>query len=303
MRQLLVDTKFDFMGRRRYAAIVSGVAILISIVSLVAHGGPRLGIDFSGGTLVQILFDKDVQLDDIRGALSDAGIDNAEIQRISSEHGANREILIRMQQEPNVDPFTTVKAAISAKMPDLTMELRRQETVGPKIGKELRGKAIWAILFSLLGILIYVSWRYEFKFAVGAVLALFHDVIIVLGLFSVMNKEISLTIIAALLTIGGYSVNDTIVVFDRIREQMRTYRREKLYVVFNMSINQTLSRTIITALTTLFAVLALFLLGGEVLHDFAFAILAGIVVGTYSSIFVASAAVLEIAAFSTKRAR
>jgi preprotein translocase SecF subunit len=303
MRQLLVGTKFDFMGRRRYAAIVSGVAILISIVSLVAHGGPRLGIDFSGGTLVQILFDKDVQLDDIRGALSDAGIDNAEIQRISSEHGANREILIRMQQEPNVDPFTTVKAAISAKMPDLTMELRRQETVGPKIGKELRGKAIWAILFSLLGILIYVSWRYEFKFAVGAVLALFHDVIIVLGLFSVMNKEISLTIIAALLTIGGYSVNDTIVVFDRIREQMRTYRREKLYVVFNMSINQTLSRTIITALTTLFAVLALFLLGGEVLHDFAFAILAGIVVGTYSSIFVASAAVLEIAAFSTKRAR
>jgi preprotein translocase SecF subunit len=303
MRQLLVDTKFDFMGKRRYAAIVSGVAILISIVSLVAHGGPRLGIDFSGGTLVQILFDKDVQLDEIRGALSDAGIDNAEIQRISSEHGAQREILIRMQQEPNVDPFTTVKAAINAKMPDLKMELRRQETVGPKIGKELRGKAIWAVLFSLIGILIYVSWRYEFKFALGAVLALFHDVIIVLGLFSVLNKEISLTIIAALLTIGGYSVNDTIVVFDRIREQMRTYRREKLYVVFNMSINQTLSRTIITALTTLFAVLALFLLGGEVLHDFAFGILAGIIVGTYSSIFVASAAVLEIAAFSTKRPR
>ncbi len=303
MRQLLVDTKFDFMGKRKYAALLSGAAILISIASLTAHGGPRLGIDFSGGTLVQILFDRDVQLNEIRTALSDGGIENAEIQRISSEHGPNREILIRIQHEPSTDPFTAVKAAISEKMPDLGMELRRQETVGPKIGKELRGKAIWAVLFSLLGILIYVSWRYEFKFAVGAVLALFHDVIIVLGLFSLLNKELSLTIIAAFLTIGGYSVNDTIVVFDRIREQMRTYRREKLFVVFNMSINQTLSRTIITALTTLFAVLALFVLGGEVLHDFAFALLAGIIVGTYSSIFVASAAVLEIAAFSGKRAR
>ena len=151
--------------------------------------------------------------------------------------------------------------------------------------------------------MLYVSWRYEFKFAVGAVLALFHDILIVMGIFSLLNMEISLTVVAALLTIGGYSINDTIVVFDRIREQMRTYRREKLVVVFNMSINQILSRTVITSVTSLFAVTSLYVLGGEVLHDFAFAILFGIVIGTYSSVFVASSSVLEFSAFTTKRAR
>lgn len=303
MEGFLVGTKFDFMGRRKITALVSASAILLSIVSLIAHGGPRLGIDFQGGTLVQILFDRDVRLDEIRDALSSAGIESAEIQNIASEHGTHREVLIRMQHDPSKDPFGAVKAAILEKMPDLQMDLRRQETVGPKIGKELRGKAVWAILWALVGIMIYVSWRYEFKFAVGAVLALFHDIVIVLGIFSILNMEISLTIIAAFLTIGGYSINDTIVVFDRIREQMRTYRREKLPVVFNMSINQVLSRTVITSLTSLFAVLSLYILGGEVLHDFAFALLAGIVVGTYSSVFVASASVLEFAAFTSKRAR
>jgi len=303
MRQVLVGTKFDFMGKRKVGGAISAALILLSVISLIAHGGPRLGIDFKGGTLVQVLFDRDVQLDQIRSALSDAGIEGAEIQNITSEHGAHREVLIRMKHDPEKDPFGTVKAAVLAKMPDIGMDLRRQETVGPKIGKELRGKAVWAILWALVGIMLYVSWRYEFKFAVGAVLALFHDILIVLGVFSLLNKEISLIIVAAFLTIGGYSINDTIVVFDRIREQMRAYRREKLYVVFNMSINQVLSRTVITSLTTLFAVLSLFVLGGEVLHDFAFAILIGIVVGTYSSVFVASAGVLELAAFGSKRAR
>jgi preprotein translocase subunit SecF len=303
MRQLLIGTKFDFMGKRKITAIISAAAILISIVSLLAHGGPRLGIDFQGGTLVQILFDKDVRLDEIRGALSDAGIESAEIQNIASEYGANREILIRMQHDPTTDPFTTVKAAILERIPDLELDLRRQETVGPKIGKELRSKAVWAILWALIGIMIYVSWRYEFKFAVGAVLALFHDILIAMGVFSILNMEISLVVVAAFLTIGGYSINDTIVVFDRIREQMRTYRKEKLPVVFNMSINQVLSRTIITSITSLIAVLSLYILGGEVLHDFAFALLVGVIVGTYSSVFVASASVLEFAAFTFKRAR
>ncbi len=303
MRQLLVDTRFDFMGKRKHAAVVSAVLVLVSIVSLIAHGGPRLGIDFEGGTLVQVRFFEDIRLDEIRSALSQAGLETAGIQRIAGETGTHSEILIRMRHDPARDPFGTVKSAIQEKMPDLEMELRRQETVGPKIGEELKGKAIWAILWALIGIMLYVSWRYEFKFAVGAVLALFHDILLVLGLFSVLNMEISLTIIAAFLTIGGYSINDTIVVFDRIREQMRTYRRERLPVVFNMSINQVLSRTVITSFTTLFAVLSLYILGGEVIHDFAFAILAGIVVGTYSSIFVASASVVEFAAFSSKRAR
>jgi preprotein translocase SecF subunit len=303
MPQLLVGAKFDFMGRRKLAFMASGILILLSIISLLSHGGPRLGIDFEGGTFVQVLFDRDVRIDEIRGALSDAGIESAEIQTIASEYGENREILIRMKHDPGRDPFGTVKAAILEKTPDLGMDLRRQETVGPKIGKELKGKAVWAVLWALVGIMLYVSWRYEFKFAIGAVLALFHDILVVMGIFSLLNMEISLTIVAAFLTIGGYSINDTIVVFDRIREQMRTYRREKLYVVFNMSINQILSRTVITSLTSLFAVASLYVLGGEVLHDFAFAILIGIVVGTYSSIFVASASVLEFAAFTTKRAR
>jgi len=299
----LVGTKFDFMGKRKIAGAVSGAMILISLVSLVAHGGPRLGIDFKGGTLVQILFDRDVQLDQLRRALEEGGIENPEIQSIVSEYGEHREVLIRMKHDPTKDPFGTIKAAVLAKMPDVGIELRRQETVGPKIGKELRGKAVWAVLWALVGIMLYVSWRYEFTFAVGAVVALFHDIFIVLGLFSLLNKEISLVIVAAFLTIGGYSINDTIVVFDRIREQMRAYRREKLEVVMNMSINQVLSRTVITSLTTLFAVLSLFVLGGEVLHDFAFALLAGIVVGTYSSIFVASAGALELSAFSSKGRR
>jgi preprotein translocase SecF subunit len=303
MPQLLVGAKFDFMGRRKFAFMTSGVLILISIVSLLLHGGPRLGIDFEGGTFVQVLFDRDVRPDDLRSALSDAGIEGSEIQTIASEYGENREVLIRMKHDPSRDPFGTVKAAILEKVPDVGMELRRQETVGPKIGKELRGKAVWAVLWALVGIMLYVSWRYEFKFAVGAVLALFHDILLVMGLFSVLNMEISLTVVAAFLTIGGYSINDTIVVFDRIREQMRTYRREKLFVVFNMSINQILSRTVITSVTSLFAVGSLYVLGGEVLHDFAFAILIGIVVGTYSSVFVASSSVLEFAAFTTKRAR
>lgn len=303
MRQFLVGTRFDFMGKRKITGIVSSVAILISIVSILAHGGPRLGIDFQGGTLVQILFDRDVRLDEVRDALSAAGIESAEIQNIAGEYGTNREILIRMQHDPSKDPFGSVKAAVLERMPDLEMDLRRQETVGPKIGKELRGKAVWAVLWALVGIMLYVSWRYEFRFAVGAVLALFHDIVIVLGVFSILNKEISLVIIASFLTIGGYSINDTIVVFDRIREQMRTYRREKLPVVFNMSVNQVLSRTVITSLTSLFVVLSLFVLGGEVLHDFAFAILIGIIVGTYSSVFVASASVLEFAAFTSKRPR
>jgi len=303
MPQLLVGAKFDFMGRRKYAFMASGLLLLISVISLLAHGGPRLGIDFKGGTFVQVLFDRSVRIDEVRAALSDAGVESAEIQTVASQYGENREILIRMQHDPARDPFGTVKAAIQEKIPDLGIDLRRQETVGPKIGKELRGKAVWAVLWALVGIMLYVSWRYEFKFAVGAVLALFHDIVVVLGLFSLLNVEISLTIIAAFLTIGGYSINDTIVVFDRIREQMRTYRREKLFVVFNMSINQILSRTVITSLTSLFAVASLYVLGGEVLHDFAFAILIGIVVGTYSSVFVASASVLEFAAFTTKRAR
>jgi len=303
MPQLLVGAKFEFMGKRKYAFMLSGVLLLISIVSLLLHGGPRLGIDFEGGTFVQVLFDRRVAIDEVRGALSDAGVESAEIQTIASEYGENREILIRMKHHPSRDPFGTVKEAVLERIPDLEIELRRQETVGPKIGEELRGKAVWAVLWALVGIMIYVSWRYEFKFAVGAVLALFHDIVVVMGLFSLLNMEISLTIVAAFLTIGGYSINDTIVVFDRIREQMRTYRREKLPVVFNMSINQILSRTVITSLTSLFAVGSLYVLGGEVLHDFAFAILVGIVVGTYSSVFVASASVLEFAAFTTKRAR
>jgi len=290
MWQLLSGTNYNFMKSRRLAYVISGVLIVGSLVSLVLHGGPRLSIDFAGGVLLQVKFDRVVSAETIRSAVERAGLEGSEIQAV----GDGGEVLIRAKRTGDTkELFLSVEKALQKEIPGLQVDLRRLETVGPKIGKELRGKAVWAVLWSLIGILIYVSWRYEFRFAVGAVVALFHDTFITLGVFSVLNKEISLPIVAALLTIAGYSINDTIVVFDRIREQRRILRRQKMYDIINISVNQTLSRTVITALTTLFAVLALFLFGGEVIHDFAFAMLIGIVIGTYSSIFVASALVLE----------
>ena len=291
MLQMLIGTNIPFMQYRRYAYIFSGVLLLASIGWLVIHGGPYLSVDFTGGAILQIRTSRVLPPDQVRQVLDGTGFRGVELQQMT---GQNRdEFLMRFKAEAQ-DPFPTIQKALSARFPGVTVELRRKETVGPKVGSELQHKAIWAVLWSLGGILLYVGIRYEFKFAFGAVVSLFHDILITLGFLCFTGREVSLTVIAALLTIGGYSINDTIVVFDRIRERSRALRKEKHSRVMDIAVNETLSRTVITSLTVFLAALALFVWGGEVLHDFSFAMLIGVGFGTYSSVYVASALALDI---------
>ncbi|MDZ7860431.1 MAG: protein translocase subunit SecF [Candidatus Krumholzibacteriota bacterium] len=370
-------TEINFVEFRNKAFIISLIVILAGLGSLLIRGGPDLGIDFEGGTLVQIMFDKAVPINDLRDVVRKAGYENANIQ----EFGQNNEYLIKVEEIKegriaagnlldalnsvapesgweilsikemvddlsggekagnlivvegrNIPPLETLKedikengvgitaatmetesriafnlpfqgieskaadklkTQINKSFPSREITVRRTETVGPKIGEELKKRAWAAIVISLFGILIYISWRFEFRFAVGAIIALIHDILITLGIFSITGKELSLVVIAAFLTIVGYSLNDTIVIFDRIRENFSIRRRESYNKMINISINDSLSRTIVTSLTTLIVVLFLYFTGGEVIHDFAFALLIGVVVGTYSSIFVASPVLVE----------
>lgn len=284
--QFLVSTHFDFLGKRTIALALSSILILIGAVSLIIHNGPKYGIDFTGGTSLDLEFEKDVAVADVRSTMANLGFSNAEIKNF----GTPRDILIRVQQQDTsvVGITAHIKEELARTFPDNKFVERSKDSVGPKIGAELRTAAIWAILVGLLFLLIYISWRFEFKFAVGAIVALFHDVIITLGIFSVLQMEITLPIIAAFLTIVGYSINDTIVVFDRIRENLKVLRRETYETIVNSSVNQSLSRTIVTSLTTLIVVLILYFFGGSVIQSFAFALIVGVVVGTYSSIFIAS---------------
>ncbi len=277
---------------RKYAYIFSGVLILISFFSLFLHKGPQYGIDFTGGTSLQLKFEKTVAPGELRESLSGIGFGRAEIKRIGLPK--DNEFIIRVEQlEEGAEAATVMETKLTQDFPDNAYDIRAVTEIGPKIGSELRTAAILAILFSLAGILVYISFRFEFKYAVAAVAALFHDVFITLGIFSLLNFEISLAVVAAFLTIVGYSLNDTIVVFDRIRENLKILRRENFDNLVNISLNQTLSRTIITSLTTLIVVLVLYILGGEVIHSFAFALIIGVLIGTYSSLFVASPIVVE----------
>ncbi|MCD6181043.1 MAG: protein translocase subunit SecF [Candidatus Cloacimonetes bacterium] len=293
------NTNADFIGNRKIAFTISLTLILVGLVSLAISGGPRYGIDFKGG--VQLELDvtpttadaKPLDIQRLRDILDENGITGCEIQSISSSEGRSL-VLIKALAVENVGD--SIINLIKTNFPDNVDEenfVRLQDEVGPRIGNELREKAIMAIFWALLGIIIYIWWRFEFSFGIAAVLALFHDVFITLGVFSLLGYEINLPVVAAFLTIVGYSLNDTIVVFDRIREDLRLYRKENYGKVINKSINETLSRTIITSVTTFLVVLSLYLFGGSVIHDFAFAILIGVVVGTYSSIFVASPLLVE----------
>ncbi len=278
-------TTFDFIGRRWVAISASAVLIIIGLLTAGIRG-LNYGIDFAGGTLVELRMPRDVDIEDVRRELRGIGMGDSTIQH----YGSKDEILIRMMRNPKrIEGLQgEIIKALEVIYGQGKVELRRTEVVGPQVGAALRKQAALAMSYALIGILIYITIRFEFRFAVAAILALVHDVLITLGAFAVTNKELSLPVIAAFLTIVGYSLNDTIVVFDRIRENLKLFRRESYEAVFNRSINETLSRTILTSLTTMLVVLALFFLGGEVIHDFAFALLVGIVVGTYSSIFVAS---------------
>jgi len=280
---------FDFVGKMKLAFGISIAAMVISIASVIWHGGLNYGIDFAGGTLVQLKFQKATSTEQIRNAFKPIGLQSVVIQ----PYGDN-EVVVRIGDVAagGKDISSMIDESLKAALGAGAYEVRRVEMVGPKVGKDLTQKAMLAIVFSWIGMLIYIAWRFEFRYAVGGILALVHDTVITIGAMSLLNKEFDLTIVAALLTIIGYSINDTIVVFDRIRENARKNIKQPLGQVINDSINQTLSRTILMSFTVFLVLLALFFFGGAVIHDFSFALLVGVVVGTYSSIFVASPIVL-----------
>lgn len=289
MFELIKNVNIDFVGKRKIAGIVSGLIILAGLVSIVAHGGPHYSIDFEGGTEIQVHFQDAASVESVRDVLSEIGYGDAAIR----EFGDANEILIHVKTSTqSEDQVSTVRGALARVQGEGAYEIRRLETVGPKIGKELRGDMVSAVLIALIGIIIYISIRFQFMYGIGAVVALAHDVLITLGIFSMLNIEISLTVLAAFLFIVGYSLNDTIVVFDRIRENAKVKRHDEFGSVINLSINQTLNRTIITSMTTLTVVLILLFFGGEVIKPFAFALTLGLIVGTYSSIFIASPVLL-----------
>ena len=285
MIEILKNTNFNFLKMRKIASFISGFVILIGLISLIINKGPNFGIDFVGGTIIQLQFQKDIDVGTIRNSLSSVNLGNSEIKMF----GNTREVLIKAEiQRGGENTAVMVQEVLSRDFPDNPYEIRRVEEVGPKIGRELVKGAIWSVIFASLLMGIYISWRFELKFAIGAVAALIHDVLVTVGVFSLLNVEFSLPVVAAILTLIGYSLNDTIVVFDRVRENLKLLRREKNEVIINKSINEVLSRTIITSLTTLFVIVIIFIFGGEVIHNFAFALLIGIITGTYSSIYVAS---------------
>ncbi|MCD4689303.1 MAG: protein translocase subunit SecF [Desulfuromonadaceae bacterium] len=287
MELIKPDINLDFVGKRRMAVIFSAVLILIGLVSLIAKGGPNYGIDFAGGSLVQVKFVEVTTAKDIKAALKDLDLRGLTVQQFGDE--ANEYLLRAQESSSKLEGLSqTISGALDATYGADMAEIRRAEMVGPQVGKDLRQKGLMAILYAMIGILIYVTWRFEFRFAVGAILALVHDVLITLGIFSLAGKEIDLPIIAAFLAIIGYSLNDTIIVYDRIRENQGKHGKQGLEFIINRSINETLSRTLLTSGTTLLVVLALFIFGGGVIHNFAFALLIGVLIGTFSSVFVAS---------------
>jgi len=278
--RLFNKTNIDFVDKSAIAKFLSIVLIIVGLTSLIMKGGPALSIDFTGGTIAQLQFEKVVDVSELRTKLAENKFDGSEIITF----GSPNEVLIKTQfSGSNSELESNLRSAIKSEF-----QIRRVESVGPKIGKELQSDALSAILLSLLLILIYISFRFDRFYAYGSVVALIHDVLITIGIFSLLNIEIDLTIVAAFLTIVGYSLNDTIVVFDRIRENAIKHARESLDTIVNISLNSTLGRTIVTSLTTFIVVLSLFIFGGEVIKNFAFALIVGIFVGTYSSIYVAS---------------
>jgi len=290
---LFVNADYNFLTVRRTAYVISAVLILIGIASLVLHGGPNYSIDFEGGLMMRIAFEEPVDIGQLRNVTGEATGGSPEVTRDVDEEGNYIIRMERLEQAEVEAAARQIEDALGAAFPGNPVRIRSVEEVGPKVGRELRTKTVWAVFWALLGILIYISWRFEFRFAVVSVATLTHDVLMVLGLFSLLNIEISLPIVAAVLTIIGYSLNDTIVVLDRIREDLKRYRQEKFDWIINKAINETLSRTVVTSVTTFIVVTVLWLLGGPVIHDFAFALMAGVLIGTYSSIFVASPLLVE----------
>ena len=290
MIELIKKPNIDFLGKRYIAFVFSGILSLLGIWAIISIYTDRanLGIDFAGGTSVQIKFEKTVTLHDIRKAFEQDGLKDFDLQDLPTEN----KILIRFKKGEIGGFSEKIINILKNKFPANKFVVDSTTEIGPKVGSKLRNDAIIAIIVATLGILIYVAFRFQFKFGIGATIATFHDVLAVLGIFFILGKEINLILITALLTIAGYSLTDTVVVFDRIRENFRLRHKEPIVSVMNLSVNEVLSRTIITSTTVLLTSVALFFFGGEVLHDFSLAMILGVIIGTYSSIFVASPIVL-----------
>ena len=302
--RLIKETKIDFMAQSRLGTIISTVLIIAGLLSIIFQGGLRLSIDFRGGSMVAVKYTSEMDIYDIREVLSSVSIEGQtydfsknEIKHFGDLSTVSLRVPTLENQVENLNQWIVdfLYEAFPNDVPtDKADFILSVETVGPKIGAELSGKAYLAIISALIMILIYISVRFEFKFALGAIAALAHDVFITLGIFSIMDYEISLSVVAAFLTIVGYSLNDTIVIFDRIRENIKGMRSSEFSSIINQSINSSLSRTIITSMTTFGVVFVLWLWGGEVIHNFAFAMIIGVIIGTYSSIYVASPIVLRL---------
>ena len=285
------NAHYDFMSKRRLVMLISVVPIVIGVASIALHGGFNTSIDFAGGTLVEVGFEEPVPINEVRAVVERAGFAGAEVTNFG---GSQKEVLIQVKHIGDAaGTARKLEAALTEQLAAHKVDLRRVETVGPKVGSELKMAAFWAVIYSLLGIVAYVSWRFQFRMAIAAIIALVHDTFFTLGFFSITNREISLAVVAAILTIIGYSLNDTIVVFDRVRENLQTRRREGFMSLVNASINQTLSRTIVTGLTTIFSIVVLIIVAGPVIRDFAITLLIGMVVGTYSTVYIASVIIVE----------
>jgi preprotein translocase subunit SecF len=303
MELIKPNINFDFVGKIKWALTFSLSLFALSVLSLLLKGGPRYGLDFIGGTVVQVKFANQVDIGEVRAAVDNLTIEGISVQEFGEKDANEYLISMKTTSEELEGISDKIRAVLEQKFGAKSLEIRRVEMVGPKVGKDLRQKGMLAVIFSLIGMLIYIWYRFELRFGLGAIFCLVHDVVITLGVFSILNKPVDLIIVAALLTIVGYDINDTIIVCDRIRENMKKMTQKSLREVINTSINQTLSRTIITSGTVVIVLIALFFLGGEVLHDFSFCLLIGVFFGTFSSIYVATPLVIYWEKFFPKKKR
>jgi preprotein translocase subunit SecF len=288
MLEILGKTNIDFMGKRHVAFLFSGMMVLLGIIAVVqiGRGAANLGIDFAGGTAVELKFEKPIRIDEARKALESQGLTNADLQEFVNDN----KLLVRVKAGTTIEEKIAdrIVAVFRKEFADNAFVVQSSTEIGPTIGKKLQQDALIAILISFIGIIVYIAARFEFRFGVAAAIATFHDVLAVLGAFYLLDKEITLLVVTALLTLAGYSLTDTVVVFDRIRENLKSRRRDSTESIINNAINQVLSRTIVTSLTVVLVLIPLTIGGGAVLHDFSLALLSGVIFGTYSSVFVAS---------------
>jgi len=302
MELIRPGTHYDFIGAKKYTLWISALAMLVTLGSILYHGGLRNGVDFAGGLVLQIKFSKPVDISEVRNALEASGSKEAVVQNFG---GAN-EFLIRVEKssEDLEAVSKKIQATLQERFQGKALEILRAEVVGPMVGRDLKQKAMWAVILSLLGIMVYIALRFhKFSYGLGGLVSLFHDIIVTYGAISVLNLEYNLTLMAVVLTVIGFSINDTIVIFDRVRENMKKMRKTDLVTVFNESINECLGRTVLTTGTVMISVLILFFFAGQVLHEFTVALIVGIVTGTYSTVYIASPVVLYWEEYVTNRRR